>query len=101
MKQGDTAPAFRGQCTDNGIPVPLTGATAKVYIRKPSGAVINGAGTVVEAGVNGWVNRPWVIGDTDEIGEYEIEVEVIFTDGTKQTFPPDDFEQLVVHSGIA
>ena len=99
MKRGDTAPFFRGQCTDNGVPVDLTGAAAKLVIRKPSGALISTNATV-EVGTQGWVRRSWSAGDTDEIGDYKIEVEVTWTDGTKQTFPPDDYERLVVGTDL-
>ena len=99
MKRGDTAPFFRAQVTDNGTPINLTGTTAKLIIRKPSGVLINSAVTV-EAGTNGWVRRSWGAGDLDEVGNYKLEVEVTWADATKQTFPPDDYEQLVVGSDL-
>jgi hypothetical protein len=95
MKRGDTAPFFRAQCTDNGAAVNLTGTTAKLIIRKPSGAVINTSATV-EGGTSGWVRRTWGSSDLDEVGDYKIEVEITWADATKQTFPPDDYERLVV-----
>ena len=86
-KVGDTAPAFRIQLlTSVGLPQDLTGATAQLRIKKPSGKKLAGALTV-EGGIEGYVNRSWVAGDLDVAGIYLAEVEVTFSGGAVQTYP--------------
>jgi hypothetical protein len=64
LKRGDTAPAFRAQCLDGTTPVDLTSATAvKLLMQGPTTLALT---LTREAGVNGWVRRPW--GTTDLVG---------------------------------
>ena len=95
-KVGDTAPAFRIQClTLAGLPQDLTGATAQLRIKKPSGKKLAGA-LAVEGGTDGYVNRTWVAGDLDVAGIYLGEVEVTFSSGAVQTYPAHGHIRLVV-----
>jgi len=95
-KAGDTAPAFRIQLlTMVGLPQDLTGATARLLVKKPSGKKLASALTV-EVGAEGWVNRSWATGDLDESGIYAAECEVTFSGGAIQTYPAHGHIRLIV-----
>ena len=98
-KQGDTLPAFRAQLRDvvNGVEVAkdLTLATsAKLLLRGP--ATLSAALTIEAPPTGGWVNRPWGVNDLATIGNYDVEVEVTWSGGGKQTFPPHGYGLIVV-----
>lgn len=93
VKRGDTAPQFRAQClggTDR-TPVDLTGATAKLLLRRERQPVVTLPLVVDTGGGTGWVKRDWDDGDLAEAGVLHGEVEVVFADGRKQTFPADGY----------
>jgi len=95
-KVGDTAPAFRIQLQQaTGLPQDLTGATARLLVKKPSGKKLAGALTI-EGGTEGWVNRSWLAGDLSEAGIYSAEVEVTFSGGAIQTYPAYGHIRLIV-----
>ena len=85
---GDTAPALSGS-----VNADLTGATAVAHIRKPDGTVLSKAATpgVVASGSTPWNAAAWAVGDLDQSGVHEVEVEVTYADTTVQTFGPQRF----------
>jgi hypothetical protein len=95
IKQGDRRPLFVVILKDDfGEPteavVNLTTATSAVFnmrvvnggtvkISRQTAAITNAAG--------GEVTYSWGASDTDTIGNYEAEVEIIWNDGKAETFP--------------
>jgi hypothetical protein len=91
LVQGDTRPALVCNITDEttGLPVSLTGATCRLKFRKVGATSVKATltGTVTDA-VNGvvefyWASDPSALSDAD--GQYEGEIEVVFSDGQIQT----------------
>lgn len=107
LVRGDTRPQVGSviKDEDTGQAVNIAGATAKLYFRAAGQtelqATLNGvllAGLELEdgtvnsnapynvPGAGGRVTFPWQVGDLDaEPGDYEGEIEITFSDGTKQT----------------
>lgn len=88
-KANDTAPAIEGQLTDSsGSPVDVTGASVTFIMKAVGGNTpkINAAATIVTA-ASGIVKYTPATGDTDTAGDYLAEFQVIFGDGSKETFP--------------
>lgn len=107
LVQGDTRPALVVSLTDenSGAPLAITGATCRMYFRALGGTTILATlvGTTLPgivlangslsfdspyntSGSGGRVQFNWATGDLDqEAGEYEGEIEVTFSDGSKQT----------------
>jgi hypothetical protein len=99
MKRGDTAPAFRAQLLDGTTPVNLTGATAKLIVRRGTTVVINSAVTI-EAGSDGWVSYAWQTADTAVADSHNGEVQVTWGNGTVQTFPASGYFSLVISEDL-
>src|SRR5215216_3492645 len=98
MKQGDTAPRFRAQLLDGDDPVDLTTASqVKLLIGYTDGTALSQTVTVENQTTNtGWVNRTWVAGETELAGNHQLEVEVLWADGTRQTFPRDTYGEFII-----
>ena len=106
-KRNDTASALRAQCLDgtdlaSASAVSLVGATSvSVLIRKPDGSTISGSATVDDQTVNpGWVSYTWGSTDLSVVGEYWVELEVLWATGGKQTFPSYRFAKVVVSADV-
>lgn len=100
MKVGDTSPAFEFQLKDeNADPVDITGfneVRVLIYDRQDGTLLVddNTAGNVsVTDGANGIGQYEWQSGDTSAPGKYQAEIEVTYSDGTKETFPRDEEEE--------
>ena len=95
IKQNDTSPTLNATLRDaDDAVVSLTGATVRFHMRRV------GSGT---AGVD---SAAIVIGDgsasdTASVGTYEGEFEVIFADGTIETFPNSGFFSITVTDDLA
>lgn len=97
MKRGDTAPPL-GQTlvgTDR-VAEDLTGyQEVSFYMRDSDKNVVisdDTSGQVsVDDAANGKVSYSWQSGDTDQVGYYEAEWEVVFSDTTVQSYPNDDY----------
>lgn len=106
FKQNDTAPAYVVQLRDTtgggDVAVDLTLASSVKFLMRSSGGSVKvnqpatfydrAAGTLVYA---------WGASDLDTVGEYEVEFEVTWTDGTIETFPNDSYNTIVVVDDIA
>lgn len=103
VKRGDTAPLFRAQCLDGTTPISLaTAATVKLLVRNSTGVIVNAVMTVEDQTANtGWVRRSWQATDLAVAGTYQGEVEVTWSDGSKQTFPPQRYITILVYEDIA
>lgn len=91
LVQGDTRPALICTITDEntGNPVTLGGATVRLKFREYGSDTLRGTltGTVTDA-ANGVVAFYWAQDPTildGEAGDYEGEIEIIFSDGQIQT----------------
>ena len=91
MKQGDLEPDFDPVFTDDdGYPLPLDTATSvKVTATQAGVSLFTSRSATGDA--NGQVNMPWVSGDTDDVGEMLLEVEVEWSSGRIQTFPDNGY----------
>ena len=107
LVQGDTKPALVVSLTDeeSGEPIGLNGTTVRLYFRELAGSTIlatlvgaliagrvNTDGTITSTapydtpGAGGRVQFNWGANDLNrDPGEYEGEIEITFSDGTKQT----------------
>jgi len=96
LKQHDTKPSYAAQLLQDGSAVDLTDATVKFHM----GSVIDAPATIVDA-LTGNVRYDWVAADTEVAGTYKAEFEVTFSDGSIQTFPNQDYLQIVIGEEVA
>lgn len=97
IKQNDRLPSIQATCVDaDGNPVDLTGNTgAEFHMKAVDGGVAKvDAAAVVVNEVTGVLRYDWAEGDTDTVGEFLAEFEVIFPDDKSQTFP--NFENILI-----
>ena len=95
MKQGDTEPKLEVELTDrDGAPADLSGATCRLVITGPDGAVVVDKPVVATENV---IEYAWVVGETGQLGIHKGEVEVTYSGGAIQTFPngPEYFFVLI------
>jgi hypothetical protein len=103
IKRGDTGPAIEFTLRDqNGNRVDISGyQDINFYMRDVEEGLLavenNVSGGVgVADAERGNVYYEWESGDTDEIGNYHAELEVIYNDGTRETFPNKGFIDIEV-----
>lgn len=98
-KRHDTAPSPMAYLqTAEGLPVNLTGATILYTLRNAKTKqfkILRRAGTVLDA-AKGLVQCDLQPNDTAELGIFEEEWEVTYTNGKKQSFPLMDVQQVVI-----
>lgn len=90
VKQNDRRPAAEVTIKRGTSVVDLnlaTGVTFKMRERTQSGALKVNTAAVITDATNGVVEYRWQSGDTDTPGTYYAEWEVIWNDGTTETFP--------------
>lgn len=94
LKQGDTSPPFSGQCVDQlGQPIATLGATVQFRMR-PRVAGLRApivAAAVWDDPLTALATYQWVAGDTDVPGLYDAEFNVIYANGTSETFPNGEY----------
>jgi hypothetical protein len=85
--QNDTKPFLEFEIAQDGVPVDLTGATVKFYMKDVStGTVkVNGSLCTIVDATKGKCRYVWAALDTNTVGTYVGEVEVTFSDGKIQT----------------
>ena len=98
IKRGDLMPPLTGIITDNGDPVNGTTAVLARVIAWRDGALL--FRRPVTIGADGTWTMPWVEGDTDQVGDLLIEVEVTWPGTRPQTFPGDGYETVRVHQDL-
>jgi hypothetical protein len=89
LKQHDTRPKIQVALAIGGAEADLTTATSVTFIMAPAAggaATVDAAATILDA-ATGSVSYDWAAGDTDDVGSFDAEFEVVWSDGTKQTFP--------------
>lgn len=106
IKHHDTAPDYVAALTDdvgaaNTPPIDLTSATSVDFIMRSADVPdtdtpkVKAACTIVDA-ANGIVSYHWGASDTDTVGDFNIEFEIAWSDGTTQTVPNDGYNTITV-----
>lgn len=89
IKENDTTPSLRASLLNgSGDPVDLLGTTVRFYMRLmgSNSTTIDASASVISE-ANGIVQYDWVDGDTADVGSYQAEFEVTYSDGNIETFP--------------
>lgn len=102
IKSGSTEPALVVGLLDNGEPLNLTGATVRIRMRSVLGGplVVDSPAAVLAPATDGVVSYQWTAGDTDEVGDYEVEFEVTFSGGAEQVFPNDGYVNVSIEPSL-
>lgn len=96
IKRNDTSPAIKRKLLDSdGNVINLTGASVRFYMSDKVAA----DATILNA-IEGIVSYDWQDGDTDTSGVHNAEFEVVYADGTKETFPNDSNIIVVIASDL-
>lgn len=95
IKRGDTRPGATIYCKDGSVAADLTVASSVRLLGKLGSSLIidrlvsgNADGTVVI--------ETWEVADTATPGLLQLEVEVIWADGSKQTFPTGNYLEVEI-----
>lgn len=98
IKSGATAPYLNATLYDGDVPLNLTGATVLMRMRRTAGGalIINSPATIVGPPVDGVVSYEWLVADTDEVGDFEVEWEVTFAGGAKEVFPTEGYTSVKI-----
>lgn len=96
IKQHDLEPGLEVQLLSGTTPVDLTMATAALFLMKSrkTGLKATGAMTIADQSIEanlGVVTYDWQLGDTDTVGEYTAEVQVMWPANKPQTFPAHSY----------
>lgn len=84
------------------VPIDLTGATVKLFIRKADGTGTPLSRTVtIVTPANGTVRYDWVAADTVDAGEFVFEYQITFGDGKIATVPTVGYYSLLIIDDIA
>lgn len=104
IKAGDHGFAISTTLSDGGGPLQnLDGATI-LFKMKPapesdSDADPFSAAATFDAGT-GLTSYVWQSGDTDTPGLYRAEWQVTFLDGSRVTFPADEWDEILIHDSL-
>lgn len=89
IKQNDRRPVAEATITRGGEAVDLSTVSGVTFKMRPFGRKdlkVNSSAVVTDD-VNGVVEYRWSIGDTDTPGRYNQEWQLLWPDGTTETFP--------------
>lgn len=99
IKQNDTAPAIEAQLQDkDGNAIDISGASVDFHMEHKHGdeSDVVDAGATINDASSGKVQYNWQTGDTSTPGDYLAEWEVTYSDGSIESFPNNDEQQLEV-----
>lgn len=100
MKQYDLLPDLVLTVADDSVPVDLTTASsAKIIISNRSGIKVEADLTIEDQedeDLVGRVRYEWQPGDTDTVGSYNMEVEVLWAGQRAETFPSNGYLKLAI-----
>ncbi len=101
MKRYDRLPPLDVQLVSDVGPVDLTTATSVKFLMRDvdKTVVINSPMTVINASL-GQVRYMWAAGDTDVIGSFKAEIEVIWSGNLAQTFPAASYFRVKIYEDI-
>lgn len=100
LKQHDLRPVVQGTLYDPPVPpsttylaTDLTSCTVRLLWRHTTllNVKFSASATIVGSPSNGVVQYQWVSGDTDVVGDYNVEWEVINAGGKPRTYPTKDY----------
>lgn len=103
IKENDTTPSIRATLQNgSGDPVDLLDATVRFHMRAigSTTATIDANATVMNAS-GGIVQYNWQAGDTADVGSYQAEFEVSYSNGTVETFPSSGYIRVEITDDIA
>jgi hypothetical protein len=109
IKQNDLEPPFEVVLVENEgeqteAPVDLTDATGVKFLMREKGdtgvAKVNAAATVVGDPLDGRVRYEWISGDTDTVGEFDAEIQVMFPSSRPATWPNNRFWDIQVFEDL-
>jgi len=101
IKQNDRRPPASQTLKRGDTVVDLTEATGVTFKMREQGRKelkVNTAGMLISN--DGEVRYNWQSGDTDTPGMFEVEWEVIWNDGTTETFPTLGYEPCIIHGDL-
>lgn len=108
FKEGDHGEHITAQMlNDVGSAVPLFGASVRFHMRlamvagAPVPATKVDADAIVLDALSALVQYTLSAMDTDTPGDYDVEWEVTFTDGTQQTFPAPGYDRVLISDQLA
>lgn len=108
IKQNDTRPRYVATLLDNfgepdQAPINLTNATSVKFLMRSTGNAgspkVTAAAAITSA-ASGIVTYTWVAGDTDTIGEFDVEFEITWSDGGVETVPNDGYLSVVIEDDL-
>ena len=94
IKRGDLLPTLVVTLLDGTTPVDLTAATSARFLMRSlkTGLKVDGTVTVLDQTTStGKVEYEWADGDTDTVGVYQAEIEVLWPGNKPQTFPANGY----------
>lgn len=103
IKENDTVPSIRATLLNgSGDVIDLINATVNFHMRAIGGSsvIVDSAAIVVNA-AGGLVQYDWDAADTADIGSYQAEFEVTYSDGTIETFPSAGYIRVEIIDDIA
>ncbi len=108
IKQFDTAPAFVVALKDNfgetnEAAVNLTTAGSALFNMRSSGGsvYVNRGSAAITSAATGQVTYSWGTADTRTAGDYSAEIEIVWANGTVETFPNDSYWDVTIVDDIA
>lgn len=99
LKENNTSPILRATLKDvNKTVINLTGATVQFRMKEVGGTVlkVNTSASIVGSADNGVVQYVWTSSDTNQPGSFNAEFDVTYADGSKETFPNEEFLTVVI-----
>lgn len=101
IKQYDLRPDLKVRLLDEDVPVDLTNAAAARFIMssRRRGIKVDATMTILdqtEEDTLGVVSYAWADGDTDTVGDFNAEVQIMWPSGRPQTFPASGYIQVTV-----
>lgn len=102
MKKDDLEPKYIASLRNaDGTPVDLSNATSVSLIVKQQGGAKNfkAAGNFVDR-INGVVSYTWATSNTDTVGTFQMEWEVVWPSSRPETFPNVGYDTLIIGASL-
>lgn len=102
MKKDDLEPKFIATLRNaDGTAVDLTNATSVSLIVKQQGGpkYFKGSAVFIDRS-NGIVSYTWASGNTDTVGSFQMEWEVIWPTNRQETFPNTGYDTLIIGASL-
>jgi hypothetical protein len=103
IKQGDLLPDIVMTALDGDDPVSLTTAlSARFIMRKGTEVIVDSPVSILNQMTNlGQVSYSWEAGDTDIVGTYKAELEIMWPLNKPQTFPAKGYMTVVIGDDLS